>query len=761
VRLVAVWTDLPASNLSRYKASGPEYLELERLFTTFESVGGIQDRSGTLTGDGEPQHVQLSYVTWNLFDVLNAAPLRGRVFEAPDQVIGVPVAAVISEALWRSRYGADPALIGRTITLDGADVSVVGVMPASFLLPAGDTSKAMARSDVWVPFTDDFAARRPNTYYVRTIGRLGEGVTLAQAQEEAVGVAQRLREMNTIWATENLELDLQPLKSDSVSGYRSSLLALLGAVGVVLLLACGNIANLILARASDRRREFAMRAALGASIGRLVQLLICESVLLFLLSGSVGAALASYGVDLLWSIRPVGLDSFDTIPASATVFLLSFAICFACGVICGLLPLLESRRVDVTGVLRGGERLVGLHAGSRARHALLVTEVAGGLVLLIVSALFINSLARLRHADPGFRPGQVLTFQVNMPRSRYPTDASRIAVVSELHRSLSELPSVAGLGAVDVLPLSSGNSSSSYATRENPDLDGNPPNADRREVLPGYFEAIGATLIEGRFFDERDHAQSERVVIVDELLVKRAWGDASGLGREIYLPYFIENGPVRHWARIVGVVKHLKHANLREDGREQMYLPYAHEPWPTMSFVLRTASAGGDAHEVIEAARARVSDIDPLMPVANVHAMDEYVAQSLTSPRFTTLLLTIFSGIALLLASIGLFGVLAYHVRQRTREFGIRLALGASPRRLWRQVVVRGLGLTGLGVAIGAPIAAGLTRLVSGLLYEVSPADPMTFGAIIALFLSVAFVACLLPARRAMRVDPMVALRSE
>ena len=438
-RLVTIWSDFPNTGQTRYPSSGPQYLELDGLFTTMEDVGGIWATNGAITDDDDPLQIRVAQVTWNFFAVINAPPQLGRGFEREEQAPGGRHTIVLSDGLWRSRYGGDPSIVGRTITFDGIATEVVGVAPPGFSLPFPSDSKIPARFDAWIPFTFDLPNMHPELYFVRVIGRMTPGTSLEKARADAASVSTRLRDQREEWAAPGLELSVYPLKGDSVSEYRPALLALLGAVGIVLLLACCNIANLLLARASDRRREFAMRAALGASTGRLLRQLLCESLLLFTLSGAFGMLLASFGTELLWAIRPAGLASYEKVPLNLEVYLYSLAICFACGLVCGVLPVLEAKRRDLAGTLRGGERLVGRVAGAKYQKALLVAEVAGGLVLLVVSALFINSLVHLHHADPGFRSEGVLTFRIVMPESAYPDDASRSRLATDLDESLASL----------------------------------------------------------------------------------------------------------------------------------------------------------------------------------------------------------------------------------------------------------------------------------------------------------------------------------
>ena len=758
-RLVILWTDFPDAGIARYPASPPQYLELKQQTQTLEDLAAIWASNGALAGDDEPMQLRVGFVTTNFFDVINAPPRLGRTFDATEQGPGGSRAMMISDELWRRRFGADPEVIGRSVRFNGRATTVVGVMAPGHALPFPSDAKVPARFDAWVPFPEELATQPADLFYFRLVGRLKPDVSLAQAQSDVDAIAGRLAQSHEAFADPAVAMTALPLKSDSLSEYRRALLALVGAVGVVMLLACTNVANLLLARASDRRQEYAMRAALGASLGRLVRQMLCESLLLFGLAGVAGTLLAHYGVALLWAIRPDGLSAYSSVPISVEVFAFTFGLSLACGLIFGLSPVLEIRRVNLSDGLRGGVQVVRRAAGARFRQLLIVSEVAVGLVLLIVSALFINSLVRLAGSDPGFMPERTLTFRIAMPRVLYPDNTNRAAAAEAFEHAIAATPGVSAVGAISHLPLDDEPAwISPYLTQENADDASAAETADHRAILPGYFRAIGASMVAGRPFDDRDRADSAPVTIIDDALAEHLWPGDSAVGRTLQVVYYDNGAFVSRWADVVGVVRHIKHYELQEAASPQVYLPYAQCPRPQLSFVVRGDT---DAGPDLAAIRAQVATVDRRLALSKVRSMEAYVDGALTSSRFTTLLLGIFSATALTLALIGLYGVLAYQVRQRTREFGILLALGASPGRLWRSVIGRGMGLIVVGLLLGVPLAFGVSQFIGGMLFEVSPSDPVTYGIIVALFLVVALLACLLPARRAMRVDPLVALRSE
>jgi len=758
-RLAIVWMGLTSEGASRYPVSGPLLVELQRRNQTLAGIAGIWANSGTLAGDEEPLQLRVGNVTANFFDVLGAVPAGGRTFRDDDAGAGRRGVLVISDRLWRVRFGAAPDVVGREVRFDGESRTIVGVMPPDFALRFPADAKVPSLLDAWVPFRDSLEAGPIDVFYLRLLARLRPEATIGETQADLARIAGDLRAERQVLDDGGLSFDVVEAQADAMRHVRRSLLIVFGAVSVVLLISCANVANLLLARAAGRRGEFALRASLGASTGRLVRQLLCESVVLFALAGGLGAIVALFGLDLLWALRPEGLSDEARIPLSAASLLFTLGVSLVSGLVFGLVPMIEVRRLNLTDGLRNAARVGAATRGAGVRQALIIGEVALGFVLLVGAGLLTHTLYRLHALDPGFEARQALTFRVSLPFRQYPSTDDRAQAWSEIQRRIAAIAGVEAVGAISHLPLDDEpNWSSPFVIGEESGEQGVELVADHRAILPGYFAAIGGRLVAGREFDGLDVDAGRRVAIVDRSLAETAWPGEPAVGKRMRATYF-ENGQfVNRWADVVGVVEHIAHHDLGESGLPQVYLPFAQCARPQATFVVRAA---GDTAALIAPARRAVAGFNGELAISKVRAMEDLVRRALAGNRFLTVLLGGFAILALLLASIGLYGVLAYTVSQQRREFGIRLALGASPGSIWRAVVGRGLALTLGGLALGLALALALRRVLAGLLFDVSPADPLTLMSIAALLTAVGLLACHLPARRAMRIDPMRTLRAD
>ena len=756
-RLVNVWNDLieerqylPAVHPGDFR----DYQEMSETFEEFAAASGSGQVGlvGVLTGNGPPLHVDLSPVTHNFFSLLGVDPILGRHFTEEEEAFNGPQVAIISHGLWQSRFGGDADLVGRTMELDGRSFQIVGVLPQDFRLLLPDEAFLVKPSDVWVPLQIDMDNLRPRNWTSLTVfGRLQPSVKLAQAQVEMDRIAAELRDTHPAHATSGMQIRLVPLQHDIVKQSRSALLTLFGAVGFVLLIACANVAHLLLLRGNGRRRELAMRAALGASRGRIARQVFTESLVLAVLGAGLGLMLTVGGLDLLAVLQPPNLPRLSEVAISGPVLGFAVLASLLTAVVFGLAPALHASKTSTGELLKEGGRTGGTGGAARARNLLMIAEVALSVVLLVGTGLMIRSFAALQDVSPGFRPEPVLSFGISLPRSDYPTGVE----VAEFYRSLEErftaMPGVETVGAVSQLPLTGSGFLWPYAyddeTAENFNL-----SADGRLVTPGYFEAMGTRLIAGRFFDRQDHQENQRVVIVEEMLAARAWPDEDPIGQQLRV--FTTD----QFLTVVGVVEHTRVYDLTQDLREHVYLPHGQNPFRAMSIVVR---ATRDPLALASTARDQVWSIDPNLPVNDLRPMREYVSDAMASTRFMLLLMSVFGGVALVLASVGIYGVISYVVRQRSHEFGVRMALGASPKGLVKAVVYQGARLLAASIVLGIGASVLVSRSLRGLLFGVSPTDISTYALVAVVLAGVALLACYLPARRIARVDPVATLRAD
>jgi putative ABC transport system permease protein len=713
---------------------------------------------GNLTGGAEPDRVRIARVTENLFATFGAPPLLGRTF-LPEE-IGRPASggdiqptsstvAILSYGLWQRRFGADPAIIGKTVKVEGDVCAVIGVMPDGFKFPD--------EADVWAPVT---LSPTRNNAYLRVIARLQPGVTREQAQAELTTLAQRLQQESP-QRNRALTVNLIPLQEQVVGNVRSSLLIFLGAVSLVLLIACANVANLLLARAATRQKEMAVRAALGASRLRIIRQLLTESLLLALAGGGLGLLLAFGILKLLLAFAPQEIPRLNAIGIDPWALGFTLLLSILTGVIFGLAPALQASRLDLNAALKeGGARGAGGGSRHRLRSLLVVAEVSMALVLLIGAGLLLKSFTRLRETKLGFNPDHVLTASVSLPLADYATTPQVKAYSQQALARLAARPEVQAVSVVNSLPLGDsgiGIQGSLRVEGESTDRPG--AWASKLAVNADYFRALGIPLLKGRPFNERDIADSPGVTIISESLARRLWPNEDALGKRINLGLPGETG-----REVVGGVGDVKQRDLGAPPAPAIYEPYSQVPdklrWfvGEMTFVIRTTV---EPQSFIASLRSELQTVDRELPLHNVAVMEQVVAKRGADPRFYTLLLGSFSALALILAAAGIYSVISYSVTQRMREIGIRLALGAQAGAILRLVVRQGMALTLTGLAIGLAGAFAITRVLSDFLFEVSVTDPATFALLSLLLTGVALLACYLPARRATKVDPLVALRRE
>jgi putative ABC transport system permease protein len=778
-RLAVVWQSNQQGEYSQLSLTYPNYDELRKQCQVCEGVGAWNSYTSTrfaLTGGAQPEQAQYAVVSASLFSVLGVKPALGRDFLREEDQLGAARVAIISHELWQRRWAGDPKLIGQAITLNGQSYTVVGVMPPGFVFP-----RFPRDAEVWVPLSGDpFPGRRfsPGTRYLNVMARLKAGATFAQSEAEMETIARRIERQDPQF-NRGLGLRPTPLHSQLTGHLRLALFTLLGAVGFVLLIACANVANLLLARAASRRQEIAVRLALGATRLRLARQLLTESLMLALLGGAAGLLLAAWGVKLL-SIIPYNAASYyvpynippDQITLDGRVLVFTFALSLLAGVIFGLAPAFQSSKPDINDALKGGgaPSIVGV-AGSRSRHTrslLVVAEVALSLTLLVGAGLMIKSFLRLQEVDPGFEPESVLTAEISLPRAKYPDGQKVTAFHDRLLSRMAATPGVVAVGLGSSLPLSGTNADTSFFINGQAPLEPRDrPHTHPRVISPDYFRAMGMKMVEGRAFTEQDHLQAPRVAIINETMARRLWPAQSALGKRVALDYeamkyFPDRPPELDLAagmrEIVGVARDVRHEGLEKEPQPEMYVPDRQSPEREMNLVVRAAV---DPASLAAAVRGAVSAIDPDQPVVDIKPMSRLLADSVAKPRFNYLLLTFFAAVALILTITGVYGVMSYAVARRTREMGIRLALGARGQDVLKLVIGQGMKPVIAGVALGLAGAYALTRVMATLLFGVSATDPSVFLGVAALLAAVALLACYLPARRATKIDPVIALRRD
>ena len=743
--------------------SALDYIDYRRQLTSFSSLAAYSNSAANLTGDGDPQEVTLSRVGADFWRVLGVTPRMGRGFAPHEDQPQSPAVAIVSDRLWRTHYNADPRVLGRTMMLDGTPRTIIGVAPASLTFPE--------KPDVWVPLvfstTDDLAPDARGAHWLDVVGRLAPGATVDQANREFVAVTRRL-ELQYPESNTNLSGTVKPLQDAMVGNVRPALLTLLAAVGFVLLIACVNVANLQLVRASTRETEIAVRTALGAGRWQIVRQLLVESVLVSLAGGVLGVLLALWGVALLVRLGPQDLPRLNEVRVNGVVLAFTALVSLGTGLLFGIAPAVAAARARLTAMLKESARgSSGSRASQRARGGLVMAELALAMLLLIGAGLLVRSFSRLMAVDPGFHPDRVLTFGIAAPASKYADRHSLRTLTSDILAHMRAIPGVSSAAIVAGLPLGG------FTMRTSVHITGTPKErpAERKRtyvtiVSPDYFRTMGIPLLAGRDFSQHDGSGAPIVSVIDETLAKRYFPGRSAVGQHIEIGWSQDTASaaggdtttVTMGGEVVGVVGDVRRQNLAIGAESETYVAIDQPTINTFDVVVRSS---GPPNVVQDQIRGAMRAVDPDLPLDRLRPLRDIVSLSVSRPRFYMSLIASFALIALVLAAVGIYGVISYTVSQRSRELGIRIALGASGANVMAHVLRPGIALAAGGVAIGVVAALALTRLIGSLLFGVTPVDPVTFAGVSATLLGVAVVACVIPARRASRADPLVAMRSE
>ena len=737
----------------RSNQSLPDLEDIQAQSQSFEDVGGVVLQAQDYTGGSEPVQVQAGLSNAGIFKVLGARPLIGRVISPEEDRYGGERVVVLSYGFWQRQMGADASVIGRQIPLSGNNYTVVGVLPPGFEAPR-------EKPEVWVSLkvANPLAAKARGVHFLRTYWLLKPGVTLAEAQAEMGGIDRWLEQQ---YPEENKgrETRLMSLHERVAGDTRPALFVLFGAVGLVLLIACANFANLLLARAASREREIVIRATLGAGRRRIVRQMLTESVLLSLLGGACGLVLALWSIDLLQSLKPANLPRLDSIQIDARVLIFTLAVAVLTGLVFGLVPALNSSRLNVNEALKEGGRSATMGTARRRFSSLLVvSELALAVVLLVGAGLLIKGFWRLRAVEPGFNPEHLLTMRVELPEARYREIPKQTQFRRQVLDAINSLPGVQA-AMVSEIPLIDDALMHNFIIQGRPAISpGEEPDLYSRSTGGDYFRTMNIPLRAGRDFTPQDGADAPLVGIINESMVRRYFANENPIGARMRWAR-AEGEP--QWIEIIGVAGDIKHFGLNEPEEPAVYTPYAQSQQPWKRWMYLVVRSDADPATLINLIKTQVWTVDNQIPVTRVQTMTEVMAASIAGQRFNMLLLGIFAGVALLLAAVGIYGVISYSVTQRTHEIGIRMALGAQAGDVLKMILGQGLLLASIGVVIGVVGAFALTRLMSSLLFGVTATDPMTFTIVSLLLIAVALAACYIPARRAMRVDPMVALRYE
>lgn len=745
-RLVLVWEETPMFGLKDSPVALGNFAEWRARNRVFGEMGALEQGSFRLTGAGEAQQVFGSGVSAGLLRALGVRPALGRLFRDDEDQPGAPKVALLSDGLWRSRYAGDAGIVGRAVNIGDEKYSVAGVMPPGFRFPD-------MVNDLWVPLgsaypASEFSNRGRHNFMV--VARLLPGVSLERANQDIRAIAARL-ERETPQTNDKIGAFVAPLREHFVGDTRTGLLVLAGAVGFVLLIVCANMANLLLARAPNRRREVAIRAAVGASRWRIVRQLLTESLLLCAAGGACGLLIAMWSLRFLETIVPSGIAAMCPAGVDLRVLFFTFLASLLTGVMFGLAPALQTVRVDIQAVLKQGGARSGLTRGARAvERSLVVSQVALAFLLMLGAALMMQTFARLRGVDPGFRTGNLLTMQIQLSQKTYADPARRLPYYDEVLRRVGALPGVVSAGFANHLPIAfKGDVNGFLVEGQEAEWNVNVTNANYRIVTPGYIETLGIPLRTGRYIERRDTADAPPVALVNEAMQRKFWPNRSAIGKRFRM------GP---WITVVGVVGDIKQSGLDVPSKPEMYLPATQAPNPATALAIRTR---GDPARLAAAVRREIRAVDPDQPITRLSTMEEILDREVFAQRAQMLLLSTFAAVALALAALGIYGVLAYMVARRTGEIGIRMALGARPADVLLSVAGQGIGLSAIGIALGAAGALVLARLLSRLLFGVAATDPATFAAAAAVLLAVAGLASYFPARRAMKLDAISALRNE
>ncbi len=752
-RLAMFWLIPPKITLMQeFPWSQRQYRYLTRGLKTVEHFGAFQADSFNLTGTGEPMLVDGLRISAGFFPALGIAPALGRTFTEEEDRPGHEYEVVLSDRLWRERFASDPSVLGRAVHLNGYSYTVVGVMPPGFAFPRSEEMPSMMNFPreplLWVPSA--IPAEPPGGLSeMALVARIRPGFTMAQVQADTDLWS---RNMDIVYPRGRGWDDarVKPLDRQVVGDTRRPLLLLLGAVGIVLLIASSNVASLLLARSAGRRREFTLRAALGAGRGRLVRQLLTESLILSGIGGGMGLAAAQLGIHFARIYGPHNIPRLQDAAIDPSVFAFAVAITFATGILFGLAPAHVAARADLIETLR--EKM----ATAKVRAMLVVAEIALAFVLVIAAGLLVRTFYRILSADGGFNPDRVLTFELSLPTSKYPDAAHIVPLYQRALDRLQSVPGVVAAGIGETIPVTGTGEASVVHLLDHPLPADKQAMAAYTMVSPGYFSAVGTPLLRGRNFLDTDNLSSRAVAIVNRAMAERFWPGQDALGKQ-----FDFNNPRFPALTVIGIVGNVKHVSLREDPGPEIYVSYMQKVWASLSIMRVAVRTAADPLSAVASVREAIHTVDPELPVAKVATLESLVVDSMAQPRFAMLLVTCFGALALILASIGVYGVISYSVVQRTREIGVRMALGARRADVFALVVGQGGRFAMLGIAMGFAASLGAARAMSSFLYGVSPTDPLTFAAVALLLAGVVMIASYVPARRAMRVDPMVALRQD
>ena len=740
-------------------SSVQDYLDYQAQSKRVARMAAIDRTTMNLTGIAEPTRLRVMRTSGNFWLLVGVQPAVGRGYTPDEERQSAQRVVVLSASLWRNQFGGDPAVVGRTVMLDGNPYTVIGVAPKGFALGA--------EQDAYIPlvFTrDDLDPSNRGAHWLGVIGRLADGATAEQASQELATIAKRL-EAQYPQSNTGFGAKVVPLREYMVGDVRTALLVMLGAVGFVLLIACANVANLLLVRATARETEMAVRAALGAGRSQIARQLVTESVVLALLGGALGLLLALWGVDLLVALSPVDLPRLHEVRVDGRVLAFTAAVALGTGIVFGLIPALQASRPNITGMLKEGARGGSAQRGTnRLRSSLVVSEMALAVVLLVGAGLLIKNFVRLLAVNPGFQSEQVITYNITIPESKYERTPELRAFVAELVDRMRRLPGTKSSAAVLGLPMGR------TMFRTVLDIVGQPEDPpDRRKLVdvavatPNYLTAMSIPLVRGRAFTDQDRREAPQVVMINETAAKRYFPNEDPVGKKIQIGWTevdstMPNNERRMGGEIVGIVGDVHRMGLNSDVTAEVYLPFDQTPVRDLSIVIRSSA---EPAAVIAAAKSQLRALDPDIPPYELRPLDDVISESVSRPRFYMLLLGGFAGVALALAALGIYGVISYAVSQRTRELGIRIALGATRDQVTRLVLGQGLALSLAGLVVGLGAAFYLTRVMASLLFGIDAIDPPTFAAVAVTLLGVAGLASYLPARRAAHVDPMVAIRTE
>jgi putative ABC transport system permease protein len=756
-RLVVVWERCLNQGLPRMVVSPPNFADWRAQNQGFQDIAAYRPQDFNLIFGAEPERVRGLRVSAGMFSMLGVPPALGRDFHADEDKPGTPATVIISDGFWQRRFGASPTVIGQSITLGSESATIIGVMPPGFDFPPPITFRGEARSvnvELWTQLRYAQEQDQRGAHNLFVLARLKQGVSLERAEADLQNITHRLAndfpETNAGW-----DAFLVPLHQQVIGDVKTALLILPAAVGFVLLIACANVANLFLVRASGRQRELAIRAALGAGRWRLISQMLIENTLLSLFGGLVGLALAAWALKVITALAPQNIYRLDQVGLDSGVVVFTLLISLLTVLLCGVVPAWHTSRISLVTALKEGSAAA---SDSVARHhlrnLLVVAEVAVAMLLLTGAGLLVRSFMRLQAVPTGFQPEHLTAMTINLPRTSYPDRQQRLAFTERLVPKLAALPMLQSVAFSDNLPLDTGRQGTSFKIEGQPVVPGREDHTNVSTVSPGYFQTMGIPLLRGRDFAASDNTDAPGVVIINSYLAQHYFPNQDPLGRRVDMGF--RAGTL---LQIIGIAADERHDTLQADLHPGMYLPYA-QASKSLPLILLLRSAG-DTATVASAVRQQVRAVDSRLPVYDVKTMNQVLHTAVARPRFITLLLVVFAGVAVLLATVGIYGVMSYSVAQNTREIGIRMALGAQPRSVLKLVIGQGLILTLLGVAIGVAGALGLTRLMRSLLYGVTPTDPLTFVGVSVLLVLVAILACYVPARRATKVDPLVALRYE